>query len=39
VNVVTGENAVSVTIPYSYFVTADEAGKILASAPDILKQY
>lgn len=39
VNVVTGENACSVTIPNSYFVTADDLGNILGSTPHIKKQY
>jgi len=39
VNVVTGEDATAVTIPNSYFVTADDLGKITGSAPPILKQY
>ena len=39
VNVLTGELASSVAIPNSYFVTADNAGKILGSTPIIRKLY
>jgi hypothetical protein len=39
VNVLTGEDAASVTIPHSYFVTADDLGNILGSTPRIEKQY
>lgn len=39
VNVMTGEDATSVCIPNSYFVTADGFGRILSSTPHIRKQY
>lgn len=39
VNVLTGEDAIGVLIPNSYFVTADERGTILRSEPPIKKQY
>ena len=39
VNVVTGEDPSAVRIPNSYFVSADAAGRILGSTPQILKQY
>lgn len=39
VNVVTGDDASSVRIPNSYFVTADDRGNILGSTPLIQKQY
>ena len=39
VNVVTGEDPTAVRIPNSYFVTADDTGKILASTPRIQKLY
>ena len=39
VNIVTGEDATSVQIPNSYFVTVDERGTILRSEPTIQKQY
>jgi len=38
VNVVTGDSA-GVLIPNSYFVKADDLGKILGSEPPIRKQY
>ena len=38
VNIVTGEDATSVQIPNSYFVTVDERGTILRSEPTIQKQ-
>ena len=39
VNVYTGGNASAAAIPNSFFVTADDAGKILHAAPAILKRY
>ena len=39
VNIVTGEDATSVRIPNSYFVTVDERGAILRSEPSIQKMY
>ena len=39
VNVLTGDDASAVVIPNSYFVTADESGKILDSSPPIQKLY
>jgi hypothetical protein len=39
VNVLTGEDASAVVIPNSYFVTADDRGTILGSAPPIQKMY
>src|SRR3954465_3201714 len=39
VNVLTGEDATSVAIPNSYFVTVDERGAILRSEPTIQKLY
>ena len=39
VNVLTGEDASSVSIPDSYFVTADDSGRILRSMPPIRNQY
>jgi hypothetical protein len=39
VNVLTGDDASAVVIPNSYFVTADESGKILDSSPPIRKLY
>lgn len=39
VNIVTGEDATSVQIPNSYFVTVDERGAILRSEPTIQKLY
>ena len=39
VNVVIGDDASTVNIPNSYFVTADDLGNILGSTPRILKQY
>jgi hypothetical protein len=39
VNVVTGDEVVGVLIPNSYFVKADDLGKILGSEPPIRKLY
>ncbi len=39
VNVVTGDESSGVLIPNSYFVKADDVGKILGSEPPIRKQY
>lgn len=39
VNVLTGEDAVTVKIAHSYFLEADGEGKIVASRPGITKQY
>jgi hypothetical protein len=39
VNVVTGDESSGVLIPNSYFVRADDVGKILGSEPPIRKQY
>jgi hypothetical protein len=39
VNVVTGDETAGVLIPNSYFVKADDLGKILGSEPPIRKQY
>jgi hypothetical protein len=39
VNVLTGDDASAVVIHNSYFVTADERGKILGSSPRIQKLY
>ena len=39
VNVLTGADAASVRIRHSYFVTADDAGGILASDPSITLLY
>jgi len=39
VNVLTGEDATSVEIPHSYFVTADDLGNILGSMPRIERRY
>jgi hypothetical protein len=39
VNVVTGDESSGVLIPNSYFVTADDVGKILGSEPPLRKQY
>ena len=39
VNVMTGTDASSLTIPKSYFVVADDGGNILQSTPGIRKEY
>ncbi len=39
VNVVTGDETAGVLIPNSYFVKADDVGKILGSQPPIQRQY
>ncbi len=39
VNVVTGDEVAGVLIPNSYFVRADDVGKILGSEPPIQKLY
>jgi hypothetical protein len=39
VNVRTGTDAVSVLIPHSFFVTADETGKVLTSVPRLVRVY
>jgi hypothetical protein len=39
VNVLTGDDASAVVIPNSYFVTADERGRILGCSPRIQKLY
>jgi hypothetical protein len=39
VNVVTGDETAGVLIPNSYFVKADDVGKILGSEPPIQKLY
>lgn len=39
VNVVTGVDPTSITIPNSFFVSADAAGAILTATPPILKVY
>ena len=39
VNVVTGDESSGVLIPNSYFVKADDVGKILGSEPPIRRQY
>ncbi|HEX4607920.1 MAG TPA: hypothetical protein VH092_06930 [Urbifossiella sp.] len=39
VNVVTGDESAGVLIPNSYFVKADDMGKILGSEPPIRKLY
>ena len=39
VNVLTGDDAISIRIANSYFVEADRDGNIVASSPAITKQY
>jgi hypothetical protein len=39
VNLVTGADPASITIPNSFFVSADAAGAILTATPPILKVY
>jgi hypothetical protein len=39
VNVLVGADVVSVRIPHSYFLVVDGDGTILASTPEITKQY
>ena len=39
VNVVTGSDPTSITIPNSFFVSADAAGSILTATPPIRKVY
>jgi hypothetical protein len=39
VNVITGDDPSAVRIPHSYFVAADERGKIIQSTPSIRREY
>ena len=39
VNVYVSTNAANFKIPYSYFVEADDEGKVLSSSPTIYKLY
>lgn len=39
VNVLTGEDATSSRVAHSYFLTADESGRVLASEPAIARLY
>lgn len=39
VNVLVGTDLTSVEIAHSYFVTADEAGRVLASTPALVRLY
>jgi hypothetical protein len=39
VNVYLSTNAANFKIPYSYFVEADDEGKVLSSIPTIYKLY
>jgi hypothetical protein len=39
VNIVVGVDAASARIPHSYFLVVDSAGNIVASNPEITKQY
>jgi hypothetical protein len=39
VNVLVGTDLTSVEIAHSYFVTADETGRILASVPPLVRLY
>jgi hypothetical protein len=38
-NVYVGTNAANFKVPYSYFVEADDEGKVLSSSPTIYKRY
>ncbi len=38
-NVYVGADAASTRVAHSYFVVADEGGKIIASVPDITRMY
>jgi hypothetical protein len=39
VNVLVGADATAATIAHSYFLVADDDGNVLASTPDITRQY
>ena len=39
VNVLVGDGAANVRVAHSFFLLADDAGNVVASTPDITRQY